>query len=69
MTLDEIRMSDKPCLIPTDISDVLGCNPKSIRVQAQNGTLPFPCFTSGRITRIPREAFIAWMEGRLNKNE
>jgi excisionase family DNA binding protein len=67
--LDEIRKSDKPYLIPTEVAEVFNCSPHAIRIRAQNGTLEFPYFRSGSRTKIPREAFIAWMEGRLNKNE
>ena len=69
MTLDEIRKSDKPYLIPSDVAEVFGCNPHAIRIRAQAGTLEFPYFRSGSRTKIPREAFLAWMEGRLKTNE
>ena len=65
MTLDEIRKSDKDYLIPTDVAEVFGCNPHAIRIAAQNGTLEFPYVQLGNRTKIPRERFIAWMEGRI----
>ncbi len=65
MTLDEVRKIDKPYLIPREVADVLGCDPHVIRIKAENGTLPFPYFRSGNRTKISREAFLAWMEGKL----
>ena len=64
MTLDEIRGSDKPILIPADVAEVLGCHPYAVSVRAKDGTLPFPYFMSGNRTKIPRLGFLAWIEGR-----
>lgn len=63
MTLEEIRNSDKPTLTPKDVADVLGCHPYVICVQAKRKELPFPCFRSGSRTKIPRVAFLRWMDG------
>ena len=68
MTLTEIRRSDKAFLIPKDIAGVLACDPHAIRVGAANGTLPFPYVRCGNRTKIPREGFLAWMEGRTEKS-
>lgn len=62
MTLDEIRASDKDFLIPEDLAGVLGCNPHVIRIEAKNGTLPFPYVRLGTRTKVPRLPFIRWME-------
>ena len=64
MTLTEMRQSDVPCLRPADVAEVLGCHPYAISLRAKNGTLPFPFFRSGNRTKIPRTAFLAWMDGK-----
>ena len=65
MTLEEIRDSDKPFLTPKDVSGVLGCHPYSINVQAKEDAkmLGFPVSVIGTRVRIPRIAFVRWMEG------
>ena len=63
MTLDEIRKSDKVFLIPTDIAEILGCNPHAIRIEAKNGTLPFDYVRLGSRTKILREGFLSWIDG------
>lgn len=68
MTLEEIRNSTKPLLTPRDVASALGLDEQGIRVQAHNNpdALGFPIMItgrSGRAVRIPRIAFIRWMEG------
>lgn len=65
MTLDEMRVSCKAVLIPTDVCDVLGCTPYSINVQAKADPrkLGFPVSVMGSRVRIPRVAFLRWLEG------
>lgn len=65
MTLQEIRSSDKVMLIPADICGVLGCAQYSINVQAQEDPrkLGFPVSVIGTRVRIPRVAFLKWIEG------
>lgn len=64
MTMDEIRASDKAYLIPTEIAGILRCDPHYIRVGARDGTLPFRYVLCGCRVKIPRAAFIAWMDGQ-----
>ena len=65
MTLQEIRQSDKLFLIPTDICELLECQPYTINVQAQQDPrkLGFPVNVMGTRVRIPRVAFLRWLEG------
>ena len=65
-TLDEVRKSEKDCLIPSDVAPLLGCNPYSINVQAKQDKerLGFPVIMLGERVKIPREGFIAFFEGR-----
>jgi len=70
MTFREMQESNKPFLIPADVAPVLGCNPHLIRIEAKNGTLPFPYVLLGSRVKIPREGFIAWMQGQIpNRQE
>ena len=64
MTLDDLRASDKAFLLPREVAMVLKCDPHLVRLEAKDGTLPFPFVRIGTRTKIPRLPFIAWMEGR-----
>ena len=66
MTLEEMKVSTKPMLTPADVAPVLGVNPYSINIQARDdpSRLGFPVARIGCRVKIPREAFIRWMEGR-----
>lgn len=63
MTLEEIRRSDKDVLTPADVAGVLGCNPHSIRIQAQENPymLGFNVCVVGTRTLIPRLPFLQFM--------
>jgi hypothetical protein len=65
MTLDEIRNSTKEVLTPADIADVLNADPQDIRVQAKRNPerLGFNVAVIGSRVKVPRLAFIRWMEG------
>ncbi len=65
MTLEQIRRSAKAVLIPTDIAEVLGCAPQSIRDQARNrpDLLGFPVTVVRSRTYIPRVAFLRYIDG------
>ena len=63
MTWEQIQKSEKPMLSPRDISPVIGCHPQVINLLAKSDRLPFPFIRSGNRTKIPRDAFIAWMKG------
>lgn len=64
MTLTEIKCADKEILTPADVAPVLGCDPHSIRVQAQTDAsmLGFPVIVIGRRVKIPRRAFLLFLE-------
>ena len=63
MTLEEIRASEKPVLIPTDIAPVLGCDPQWIRDTARQvpHALGFPVIVIGARVKIPRLPFLRFM--------
>ena len=69
MTIEEIRASDKTFLLPTDVAEVFGCDPHTIRLQARENPsmLGFPVTVMGKQTRIPRVAFLAFVDGKLPK--
>lgn len=70
MTLDEIRSSTKTVLTPEDVCDVLGCKPYSINQQAKANAarLGFPVMIIGTRVKIPRLAFLNFMDGLLHRN-
>lgn len=63
MTLEEIKASDKPVLVPADIAQVLGFDAQSIRDQGQSepGKLGFNVVVCGKCMKIPRRAFLRFM--------
>ena len=63
MTLEQMRESQKDMLTPEDVSDVLGCAPYTINLQAKEDAqlLGFPVCVTGTRVRIPRMAFLHWM--------
>ena len=66
MTLDEIKASDKSVLTPAEVAPVLGCDPQDIRVAAKvhPERLGFNVALIGSKVKIPRRAFLNWIEGR-----
>lgn len=67
MTLNDLRKSTKDVLTPSDVAPVLGCDPHYIRVAARQcpERLGFPVVLIGNRTKIPRIAFIKFMEGAV----
>lgn len=65
MTLDEIRNSTKEVLTPAEVAEVLGCDPQDVRVAAKlhPERLGFNVAVIGTRVKVPRLAFIRWMEG------
>jgi len=68
VTLDEIRNSTKEVLTPAEVAPVFGCDPQDIRVAAKlhPERLGFNVAVIGTRVKIPRLAFIRWMEGHDN---
>lgn len=65
MTLEEIRAIDREYLLPREVAAVLGTDPYSISVWAKQRPeeLGFPVIRIGTRTKIPKRAFLAYMEG------
>lgn len=65
MTLAEMKKYDRDWLTCDQVSEVLGCTPHSVRIQAHEDEtrLGFPVIVLGTRVRIPRIPFIQFMEG------
>lgn len=68
MTLDDIKAMTKATITPAVAAAVIGCDPHYIRVAAreQPELLRFPTIIIGSCVKIPRIAFINFMEGKSN---
>lgn len=66
MMLKEIRVLDREFLTPAEVAKVLGCDPQDIRVAAKvhPERLGFNVALIGSRVKIPRRAFLNWIEGR-----
>jgi hypothetical protein len=66
MTLDELRKCHDGFLTPKQVAPLIGCDPYSINLQARKdpAKLGFPVTVMGCRVRIPRLAFIRFVEGR-----
>ena len=65
MTLQEIKALDREYLTPAQIAPILGCDPQDIRVAAHQrpDLLGFNVAVVGTRVKVPRLAFIKWVEG------
>lgn len=65
MTRAEIEASALEFLTPEQASGLIGCNPYAINVQAKEdpAKLGFPVCVMGTRVRIPRRAFLRWLDG------
>ena len=66
MTIEDLKKLDTEILTPNQIAPILCCDPNIIRLQAKKDIrqLGFPAAKIGSRIKIPREAFIAWFEGK-----
>ena len=71
MTLDEIKTSEKTMLTPADVAEVLQSDPQDIRIAAKvhPERLGFNVAVIGTRVKVPRLAFIKWMEGERWERE
>lgn len=71
MTLQDLKAMSKTMLTPAEAAQVIGCDPQLIRIAARQcpETLHFPVIVIGNRVKIPRVAFINFLEGRINKAE
>ena len=67
LTLEEIEQSDEIFLVATQVADVLGADPGTIREQAQANPykLGFPVIVAGSRVKIPRIPFLKFIKGEF----
>ena len=65
MRLNDVREIDRDFLSAAEVADVLGSDAHAIRIQAREDpeALGFPVCRIGNRVKIPRLAFIKFMEG------
>lgn len=65
MTLNDIKTMESDVITPAIAAQVLKCDPNWIRVAARQDKtmLGFPVVLIGHRVKIPRMAFIRYMEG------
>lgn len=65
MTLEDIRRFEREYLTPVQVAPLLGLDPQYIRIQARTDAdkLGFPVTVCGTRIKIPRRAFLRFMEG------
>lgn len=65
--LERIRSSVDPMITPELAAEVIGCNPQYIRVAARQnpGALGFEVSVMRHKTRIPRVAFLRYLDGEM----
>ena len=65
MTLLEMKELQRDVLTCTEVSSILKCSEQTLHLQAQKkpDTLGFPVICIGNRVKIPRIAFIRYMEG------
>ena len=69
MTLEEIKAIPREWLTPAEVGAILDINPQSIRVSAKQcpERLGFRVSVIGTRVKVPRRAFLRWMEGQDEK--
>ena len=67
MTAEELRASGKETATVSEIGEILGISPLSIRLQAREDAskLGFPVIVYGCQVRVPVRAFLRFLEGTL----
>ena len=67
MTLAELKQLDKDVLTCKDVSGILMCSEQTLHMQAKERPemLGFPVICVGNRVKIPKQAFIRFMEGEL----
>ena len=67
MTLSDIVKLEKETITCKQAAAVLGMGQYTLHEQAiqRPESLPFPVLVSGKRVRIPKNAFICWMNGQI----
>lgn len=71
MTLEDIKTMDREMLTPAIVAEVINGDAQKIRMQARERPelLGFPVIVYGSRVKIPRRAFIRYMDGDLISNQ
>jgi len=71
MTLEDIKAIEREYLLPREVAAVLGTDGQSIRICARQAPqrLGFPTICIGHRVKIPKSAFIRFMEGNTSISE
>lgn len=66
MTLESVKSMTDEVITPAVASELLGCDPQWLRIAARTrpDLLGFPVIVMGSRVKIPRRAFIRFMEGK-----
>ena len=69
MTLSEIEMIQREYLLPREVASVLGTTDQGIRTWARQRPeeLGFPVICIGSRVKIPKEGFLNYMKGGVNR--
>jgi len=64
MTLEDLKQMDCEVITPAIAAQIIGCDPHYIRIASRDcpERLGFPVVRYGSRTKIPRRAFIHYME-------
>lgn len=67
LTILDLEAMTQETISPCVVSEIIGCNPQFLRIQARQAPqeLGFPVIVMGTRVRIPRRAFLAFMRGGL----
>ena len=67
LTLADIKQMTKDIITPREAAQVVGCDPQKMRLEAREKpeNLGFPVIIVRSRIKIPRMAFIKYMEGDL----
>lgn len=67
-SLNEIKAMEREMLTPAIVAPIIECDPQWIRLVAREAPeeLGFPVIVRGSRVKIPRRAFISFMEGKAN---
>lgn len=68
MGLSELKGMDKEVLTAAEIAPIIGVQPQYIRRAARDfpERLGFPVIVVGKCVKIPRRAFLRFMEGQVS---
>lgn len=63
MTIEQIKSSDKACLVSDDVAGILQINPQRLRdlARSDESKLGFPVMITGTRVKIPRLPFLKWL--------